>query len=224
LVGGAAAVVLSAHPTWTPMQVREALMMTASQAGTPDNTYGWGIINVMAAINYAFCEPPVSPGAPVTSNGEQCPDSGYTVSWGPVMGATRYELFENAAKIADTADTQLVLSHAAGTFSYYVTAKDTCGTSAAGPTGAATQIPDCGCHADPECDHVASILDVTLVVNEAFRGGAPIVDPGCPHVSRCDVDCDCVVGLMDVVKIVDVAFRGGDPATTFCQPCAQRCL
>jgi len=52
LVGGAAAVVLSAHPNWTPMQVREALMMTASQADSPDNDYGWGIINVWDAINY----------------------------------------------------------------------------------------------------------------------------------------------------------------------------
>lgn len=52
LVGGAAAVVLSAHPDWTPMQVREALMMTASQADSPDNDYGWGIINVWDAINY----------------------------------------------------------------------------------------------------------------------------------------------------------------------------
>ncbi|MFQ6609065.1 MAG: S8 family serine peptidase [Fidelibacterota bacterium] len=52
LVGGAAAVVLSAHPDWTPMQVREALMMTASQSDSPDNDYGWGIINVWDAINY----------------------------------------------------------------------------------------------------------------------------------------------------------------------------
>lgn len=52
LVGGAAAILLSAHPEWTPMQVREALMLTASQAATPDNTYGWGIIDVLAALNY----------------------------------------------------------------------------------------------------------------------------------------------------------------------------
>lgn len=52
LVAGAAAVVLSAHPDWTPMMVREALLKTASQAEMPDNDYGWGIIDVWAAINF----------------------------------------------------------------------------------------------------------------------------------------------------------------------------
>ncbi len=52
LVGGAAAVIISAHPDWTPMQVREALMMTADQSDDPDNDYGYGIIDVMAAIGY----------------------------------------------------------------------------------------------------------------------------------------------------------------------------
>lgn len=53
LVGGAAALVLEAHPDWTPMMVREALMQTASQASTPDNDYGYGIIDVWDAINYS---------------------------------------------------------------------------------------------------------------------------------------------------------------------------
>ncbi|TKJ41645.1 hypothetical protein CEE37_03500 [candidate division LCP-89 bacterium B3_LCP] len=57
LVGGSCALVLEAHPDWTPMQVREALMMTADNAQTPNNDYGWGIIDVMAAIDYNF--PPV---------------------------------------------------------------------------------------------------------------------------------------------------------------------
>ncbi len=52
LVGGAAAIILSAHPDWTPMMVREALMMTADRWMSPDNNYGWGIIDVWSAINY----------------------------------------------------------------------------------------------------------------------------------------------------------------------------
>lgn len=52
LVAGAAAVLLSANPTWTPMMVREALMKTASQSNSPNNDYGYGIIDVWAAINY----------------------------------------------------------------------------------------------------------------------------------------------------------------------------
>ena len=54
LVGGSAALILEAHPDWTPMMVREALMMTADNAERPNNDYGWGIIDVMAAINYQF--------------------------------------------------------------------------------------------------------------------------------------------------------------------------
>ena len=52
LVSGAAALIMSANPSWTAMKVRDAMMMTASQHESPDNTYGYGIIDVMAAINY----------------------------------------------------------------------------------------------------------------------------------------------------------------------------
>jgi subtilisin family serine protease len=52
LVGGCAAVLLSAHPDWAPVKIREALTMTASNATTPNNDYGWGIIDLLAAVNY----------------------------------------------------------------------------------------------------------------------------------------------------------------------------
>jgi len=50
LVAGAACLVIEAHPEWTPRQVREALMASGDHAGSPDNTYGWGIIDVDAAL------------------------------------------------------------------------------------------------------------------------------------------------------------------------------
>lgn len=53
LVAGACALVLQAHPEWTPLEVREALMMTASRAAAPDSSsYGWGVIDAWAAIHY----------------------------------------------------------------------------------------------------------------------------------------------------------------------------
>ena len=52
LVAGCAALIIQAHPDWTPMQVREALMMTASRADYPDNLYGWGIVDCLKAIHY----------------------------------------------------------------------------------------------------------------------------------------------------------------------------
>ena len=61
LVAGAAAVILSAHPDWTPMMVREALMKTASRADCPDNSYGWGVIDVWEAIRFdSFSDGPES--------------------------------------------------------------------------------------------------------------------------------------------------------------------
>ena len=52
LVAGAAALIIQARPRWSAMEVREAIMMTASNADNPDNTYGYGILNAVEAINY----------------------------------------------------------------------------------------------------------------------------------------------------------------------------
>ncbi len=52
LIGGASGVLLSAHPNWTPMMVREALMATADNTQTPDNDFGWGIMDVGRALYY----------------------------------------------------------------------------------------------------------------------------------------------------------------------------
>jgi hypothetical protein len=52
LSAGVAALILSANPSLTPMQVRDAMRNTASQNTNPDNLYGWGILNALAAVNY----------------------------------------------------------------------------------------------------------------------------------------------------------------------------
>ncbi len=52
LTSGVAALVLSANPSLTPIQVREALRETASQASAPDNYLGWGILNAYDAVFY----------------------------------------------------------------------------------------------------------------------------------------------------------------------------
>ena len=56
LAAGAAAVVLSANLNLSAMELREALMMTASMADSANNDYGWGIVNTLAAINYEFMD------------------------------------------------------------------------------------------------------------------------------------------------------------------------
>lgn len=54
LTAGAAALVLSANPKLTPIQVRDALRNTASRKNSPDRYYGWGIVNAVSAVNYAL--------------------------------------------------------------------------------------------------------------------------------------------------------------------------
>ena len=50
LVAGAAAVVLSAHPDWAPLQLRQALLNSGSRSHTADNTYGWGLPDALLAL------------------------------------------------------------------------------------------------------------------------------------------------------------------------------
>lgn len=51
-VAATAALVLQAHPELTPMQVRQALIMTANRFTRPDNIYGYGLINALKAVNF----------------------------------------------------------------------------------------------------------------------------------------------------------------------------
>lgn len=52
LSAGVGALLLGAHPGTSPLRLRQALRSTASQAGAPDNDYGWGIIDALAALNF----------------------------------------------------------------------------------------------------------------------------------------------------------------------------
>jgi subtilisin family serine protease len=50
LVAGVVAQILSAHPELTPQQVLNTLRGTASRALSPDNDFGYGIVNARAAV------------------------------------------------------------------------------------------------------------------------------------------------------------------------------
>lgn len=52
LMAGVASLILSAHPTWKPWQVREALIRTAGTPDAPTYYCGFGIANALAAINF----------------------------------------------------------------------------------------------------------------------------------------------------------------------------
>ncbi|MDW7680706.1 MAG: S8 family serine peptidase, partial [bacterium] len=50
LVSGVAALILQAHPYLKPEEVLAALKETASQSQSPDNDFGWGVVNAHEAI------------------------------------------------------------------------------------------------------------------------------------------------------------------------------
>ncbi|MCF6184521.1 MAG: S8 family peptidase [Bacteroidales bacterium] len=52
LTAGAAAVLMQMVPSASNMDIFEALKMTANNHKTPDNEYGWGIINIITAYQY----------------------------------------------------------------------------------------------------------------------------------------------------------------------------
>ncbi len=54
LVSGAAAIIMSAKPDWTAMQVRHAILSTASNYSAPDTTKGYGIVNIADALDFEF--------------------------------------------------------------------------------------------------------------------------------------------------------------------------
>jgi subtilisin family serine protease len=57
LTAGVAALVLQAHPEYTPQQVADALRATASQGAAPDNLLGYGILDAVAAVGRRPAEP-----------------------------------------------------------------------------------------------------------------------------------------------------------------------
>ncbi len=70
LVAGATCLLIEARPLFTPLHIRQALMETADRAGNPDNNYGWGIINIDAALGWGadIASDIQSGDAPITVN------------------------------------------------------------------------------------------------------------------------------------------------------------
>ena len=61
LLAGLAACLLQARPAWAPTAIARALRATASRASSPDNRYGWGIPDGLAALRWSPDVPPPSP-------------------------------------------------------------------------------------------------------------------------------------------------------------------
>jgi subtilisin family serine protease len=50
LIAAAAALLAQAHPTWGPLEIREALRMSGDQSASPDTARGWGLPDVLLAL------------------------------------------------------------------------------------------------------------------------------------------------------------------------------
>jgi serine protease AprX len=119
LVAGVACMLLSAHPDWTNMDVREALMMTANRATNPDSTrYGWGLIDALAAVNYVHLADPQNVATSLSG-------TTLTVSWSAVPNAKSYLVFhsdlpyEGFTYLATTDQTNYPVSVTSSTKKFY---------------------------------------------------------------------------------------------------------
>ena len=70
LTAGLAALVLEAHPTWHPFEVREALRETALNHAAPNNDMGSGLVQGLGAVSWIPSTTGVTPG-PAGSGGLQ---------------------------------------------------------------------------------------------------------------------------------------------------------
>lgn len=52
LVAGAACLLIQANPGFTPEMIRQSLMETADNAAAPNNNYGWGLVDALAAAGW----------------------------------------------------------------------------------------------------------------------------------------------------------------------------
>jgi hypothetical protein len=95
VAAGCMALILAEHPDWGPDRIAEAVRETASRAERPDPDWGWGIINVEAAIQY-----PSIAGWVVGRSGEGLPDVqvqlfGEDQVLSVLTGANGYYIFPN---------------------------------------------------------------------------------------------------------------------------------
>ncbi len=146
LVGGSSGVLLSAHPNWTPMMVREAMMMTSDRFDSPGNDYGWGIMDVSRALYYHPQGDMLISHSPIIFAGINQPiEISATISGGTGAISSAflyYRIGENGefAEIPMTTSDNLhfnsqIPAQTGGTIYYYLKAVDINGTYAFNPIG-----------------------------------------------------------------------------------------
>ncbi|GAB4326033.1 MAG: hypothetical protein Kow0074_20150 [Candidatus Zixiibacteriota bacterium] len=137
--------------------------------GNATSTEGWSCGEYICPT----CQIPATPGAPSTSNPSPCANAQYTISWNAVGGATGYELYENGSKVYDGPNTSWPTSHASGSYSYTVKAKNSCGSSGSSSSGGSTTIQTApGTPGAPSTSNASPCANAQYTISWNAVGGA----------------------------------------------------
>lgn len=157
LTAGVAAMILSARPELTPIQVRDALRTTASNANSPNNNIGWGIINAYKAVLYhgmvISTDPQVSltqdsnysVGMFVVSNAVVKKDSiqlFYTTNNGSSFSTVAMSLVDTIDAATNSGKYSAIIPQSTTTPKFYVRAMDATNISRTSPYNAPTDLYD----------------------------------------------------------------------------------
>ena len=166
IAAGVGALLLEKNPTWTPAQVRHALEFTATDKGDTgqDNTYGWGLIDALDAVNSSL------------PTWESYSDSGHTTQTDTFSGATNHDYQHGEGFASGTIkvgyydgggtlrETDTYTGFAGGTLSSQCHFPDYVGVATAGTWHAVTvrqadSLPS---------TYAAAILDAQYLINDDF--------------------------------------------------------
>jgi len=136
-IAGAATLVRSAYPAYTPAQVRSFLEGRAADMGPAgkDVDYGYGRLT-LGTPPAAACDPPSAPGILTGTPTHPASGAQYTITWTASTNASSYELQEAAnsgftgATTTPTSGTSATLTHTVATdttYYYRVRAVRSCG-------------------------------------------------------------------------------------------------
>lgn len=157
-VSGAVAILRQVNPSLTVEQIKSVLMTTAVDLGTPgpDNTFGWGLLDVGAAVDRVLELHPPSPSPRDLSAAWHA--GGVSLSWEPPLDPPHgnpvvlYRLYRAEedglyphAPFATVPAAQAQhhdTDRPAGSYRYVVTAEYACGTGSEPSNEASVHVPD----------------------------------------------------------------------------------
>jgi len=195
LVAGAAAVLLSANPTFTAYQIRRALMETADQSSSPDNNYGWGIIDISDASNWG-----VNFSADTTIGYDTLTVQFYDESYPMPTDYWRWYFGDG-----DTSIVQNPIHTYRRPGNYDVTLKiQTFGTLIRTKKNFIKIYSSEFCEGDLDNSGETDILDVIYLIDYIYREGPP-PDP----IEAADIDGIPPLNILDIVYLINYIYKNG---------------